>query len=97
MSTLRKFRDARNWKQFHTPDALAKSIAIEAGELLECFQWPGQDFCNDEALLELADILTYAYFLADRLGADPEEIILRKLERTAKKYPVKATPREDKE
>lgn len=94
MEALRQFRDVRNWKQFHTPGALAKSIAIEAGELLECFQWPGQDFSTDEALLELADVLTYAYFLADRLGVNPDELILRKLAHTAEKYPVKLQPSE---
>lgn len=77
----------RAWEQFHTPDNLAKSISIEAGELLECFQWSAQG-SQDEIADELADVLTYSLLLADRLGLDPEQIILNKLDRTAQKYPV---------
>ena len=77
----------RDWGQFHSPGNLAKSIAIESGELLECFQW------NDEAdpervADELADILTYAYLLAQRLHLDPDSIVRSKLQRTRQKYPV---------
>lgn len=85
--TLRAFMAERDWQQFHTPENLAKSINIEAGELLECYQW------NDEADLdevagELADVLTYALLLAEKLDLDPEQIIRAKLERTGRKYPV---------
>jgi len=84
---LRDFAAEREWGQFHTPENLAKSISIEAGELLECFQWDrNPDF--DQVKGELADVLTYCYFLADRLGLDPGEIILAKLEVTRAKYPV---------
>lgn len=87
LNQLRQFVDERDWAQFHTPENLAKSIAIEAGELLECYQWgAGADEQAVEA--ELADVLTYALLLADRLGADPEEIILRKLALTRDKYPI---------
>lgn len=79
--------DERDWGQFHTPENLAKSISIEAGELLECFQW-NADGDRDEVAGELADVLTYALLLADRLDLDPEQIIRDKLERTGKKYPV---------
>jgi len=79
--------DERDWGQFHTPENLAKSISIEAGELLECFQW-NADGDRDEVAGELADVLTYALLLADRLDLDPEQIIRDKLERTGRKYPV---------
>ena len=77
----------RDWAQFHSPENLAKSIAIEAGELLECFQWNAD---ADEARVreELADVLTYCLLLAERIGADPEQIILDKLAVTREKYPV---------
>lgn len=87
LETLRAFMDERDWGQFHTPENLAKSISIEAGELLECFQW-NADGDRDEVAGELADVLTYALLLADRLDLDPEQIIRDKLERTGKKYPV---------
>lgn len=87
LAQLRAFVDARDWAQFHTPENLAKSISIEAAELLEAYQW------NCEAELEqvkqeLADVLTYAYLLADKLGLDPEVIIAEKLKITEEKYPV---------
>lgn len=87
LETLRAFMDERDWGQFHTPENLAKSISIEAGELLECFQW-NADGDRDEVAGELADVLTYALLLADRLDLDPEQIIRDKLERTGTKYPV---------
>lgn len=77
----------RDWAQFHTPENLAKSISIEAGELLECFQWSsGPDLSR--VTEELADVLTYCYLLADRLGLDPDEIVIDKLAVTNDKYPV---------
>ena len=77
----------RDWQQFHSPENLAKSVSIEAAELLECYQW-NADADRDEVAGELADVLTYALHLADRLDLDPEEIIRAKLERTRAKYPV---------
>ena len=77
----------RNWAQFHSPENLAKSIAIEAGELLECFQWNAEGD-TDRVRDELADVLTYCILLADRLGVDPNQIVLDKLAKTRKKYPV---------
>jgi dCTP diphosphatase len=79
--------DERDWAQFHTPENLAKSISVEAGELLECFQW---DSRADEADVrsELADVLTYCFLLADALGADVDEMVLEKLSQTRVKYPV---------
>lgn len=94
--SLRSFVAEREWEQFHTPENLAKSISIEAGELLECFQWT-TDGEVDAATQELADVLTYALLLCDRLGLDPDQIVLNKLEMTRQKYPVsKARGRSDK-
>jgi dCTP diphosphatase len=84
---LAAFVAEREWAQFHTPENLAKSISIEAGELLECFQW--NDAADDgRTRSELADVLTYCYLLAARIGADPDEIVLEKLAVTREKYPV---------
>lgn len=84
---LRDFVAEREWAQFHTPENLAKSIAIEAGELLERFQW-GSSASRDGVVEELADVLTYCVLMADRLGVDPDEIVLSKLEATRAKYPA---------
>ncbi len=87
MEELRAFVAERDWGQFHTPENLAKSISIEAGELLEAFQWKVPD--DQEALKdELADVLTYCFLLADKYGLDPKELILSKLEKTKAKYPI---------
>ena len=96
LTELRAFVAERDWAQFHTPENLAKSISIEAGELLECFQWntnPG-----DERIAgELADVLTYCLLLADRLGVDPTKIVADKLVVSRSKYPAdKARGRSDK-
>ena len=87
MKDLIKFQSERDWKQFHTPENLAKSISIEAAELLEHFQW-NKDYDKQEVVDELADVLTYCLFMAYALDVDVKEIILNKLEKTAKKYPV---------
>lgn len=90
IQTLRDFVAERDWSQFHTPANLAKSISIESAELLECFQW-GDHVTDDnrEAIYdELADVLTYCFLLADKLGEDPETLIAKKLEKTRTKYPV---------
>ena len=84
---LRAFVAEREWAQFHTPENLAKSISIEAAELLECFQW-NADADTDAVTEELADVLTYCLLLADRLGVDPDQIVLDKLELTRAKYPA---------
>lgn len=77
----------REWSQFHKPSNLAKSIAIEAGELLECFQW-NDAAPTERVAAELADVVTYCQLLADRLGLDIDQIVLAKLEQTKAKYPV---------
>lgn len=84
---LRDFVAERDWAQFHTAPNLAKSVSIEAAELLECFQWR-EDADEARVREELADVLTYCLLLADRLGADPAELVLHKLEVTRQKYPV---------
>lgn len=82
-----KFNEDRDWDQFHSPENLSKSISIEAGELLECFQW-NSDYDKNEVSEELADIINYCLLLADKLGVDPKEIVLDKMDKTAKKYPI---------
>ena len=82
-----KFNNDRDWDQFHSPENLAKSISIEAGELLECFQW-NSNFNKDDVCEELADVMNYCLLLANKIGVDPEEIIRQKLEITGKKYPI---------
>ena len=86
-SQLKSFVDEREWAQFHSPENLAKSIAIEASELLECYQW---DDKPDEIQVryELADVLTYCLLLADKYQFDVEDILLKKLEINRQKYPV---------
>ena len=85
MERINKFRDDRNWRQFHNEKDLAISISIEAAELLEIFQWKTseeatQDF--EHLKEEIADVLIYSYMLADNLGLDIDEIIKEKLEKT---------------
>ena len=84
---IKQFNEEREWNQFHSPENLAKSISIEAGELLECFQW-NNNFDKDEVCEELADVVNYCILLADKLDVELEDIILAKLEKTRKKYPV---------
>ena len=87
MDLVVQFTEERDWDQFHSPANLAKSISIEAGELLECYQW--NDDADPSAVEEeLADVLNYCLLLADKLGLDPVEIVKRKLEINARKYPV---------
>ena len=88
------FRDEREWSQFHNPKDLAISLNLEASELLEIFQWSGNDLVCEDKLdkirEELADVLCYSILLADRCGIDMDEIIRTKMERNGKKYPVEA-------
>ena len=84
---IEQFNKERDWDQFHSPENLAKSIAIESGELLECFQW-NNNYNKDEVCEELADVFTYCIMMADKLNVNSEEIILKKLEKTRRKYPV---------
>lgn len=86
-SAVINFTKERDWDQFHSPANLAKSIAIESGELLECFQW-SDDYDKEKVCEELADVVNYAILLADKLGVNLEDIVMRKIEENAKKYPV---------
>ena len=87
-----KFRDERNWKQFHNPKDLAISISLEASELLEVFQWSGSDTSADSHMEkireELADVINYCVLMADACGLDIDEIVEEKIKRNAEKYPV---------
>ncbi len=84
---LRIFNEERDWDQFHSPENLAKSVAIEAGELLECFQW-NNDFDQRAVSDEIADVMMYCIMLADKIDINLEQEILRKLEENKQKYPV---------
>jgi NTP pyrophosphatase (non-canonical NTP hydrolase) len=95
IAKIRRFRDERDWKKFHDPKNLAASIAIEAGELLELFQWmSGEEATrfaaeNKERVSEeVADVAIYLIELADITGIDLAHAIEAKLEKNAKKYPV---------
>ena len=82
-----KFAKDRDWLQFNTPENLAKSISIEAGELLECFQW-NNNYNKDELKYEIADVMNYCILLCHQIGVDPKQIILDKMKISEKKYPV---------
>ena len=87
MQEVMAFSEERDWDQFHSPVNLAKSIAIEAGELLECYQW--SDEADSEAVEEeLADVLNYCLQMAAKLNLDPAEIVRKKMKKNAEKYPV---------
>lgn len=83
-----KFRDERGWKEHDTPEALAKSIIIEAAELLENYQWSDTLPNIENVKEELADVLIYALAMAIDLGYDPEELIMDKLKKNNHKYPL---------
>ena len=85
---VRKFSEDRDWDQFHSPANLAKSIVIEAAELLECFQWSDTDFDLQHVKEELADVLVYSQNLLDKLGLDEDEIVNMKMAQNEAKYPV---------
>lgn len=94
---IRKFSEDRDWDQFHSPSNLAKSICIEASELLECFQWSDDKYDLEEVKEELADVLVYCRNLLDKLGLDEDEIVNAKMEQNERKYPVeKAKGKADK-
>jgi dCTP diphosphatase len=93
LEALRKFRDERDWAQFHTPKDLAVSVSIEAGELLELFQWryDGHDTADldvTQVADEASDVLIYVLLLFDRLGLDPTQEVLSKIALNARRFPV---------
>ena len=85
---IRKFSEDRDWDQFHSPANLAKSISIEANELLECFQWDDNNYDLEHVKEELADVLVYCRNMLDKLGLDEDEIVNAKMTRNEEKYPV---------
>lgn len=82
-----KFNNDRNWKNFHTPGNLAKSISIESAELLECFQWD-EEYDKSHVVEELADVFIYSINMANALNVDIDEIINDKLKINGEKYPI---------
>ena len=85
---IRRFVSDREWEQYHTPANLAKSISIEANELLECFQWSDTEYDLEHVKEELADVMVYCHNLLDELGLDEDEIINVKMDQNEKKYPI---------
>lgn len=94
---IRKFTEDRDWDQYHSPANLAKSIVIEAAELLECFQWSDEEYDLQHIKEELADVMVYSQNLLDKLGLDADEIVNMKMTMNEEKYPVeKAKGKSDK-
>lgn len=89
---LIKFRDERDWAQFHDSKNLATAISIEAAELNELFLWKtikeSEEVNKDKIKEELADILAYSLLLANKHGLNIKEIVLEKIKRNGEKYPV---------
>ena len=88
MERIKKFRDDRDWKQFHTPSNLAKAISIESGELLEEFLWDNDNFNLQNVKEELADVMIYCIHMANALDVNIEDIINMKMDKNEMKYPV---------
>ena len=84
---IRKFTEKRDWDQFLSTENFVKSVVIEVGELLECFQW-GQDADTEEVKEEIADVMNYCLLLSDKLGIDAGKAVYDKLQKSAAKYPV---------
>lgn len=85
---IRNFTIDRDWDQFHSPANLAKSISIEANELLECFQWSDDNYDINEVKEELADVIVYCQNMLDKLGLDVDEIVNEKMAKNEEKYPI---------
>ncbi len=85
---IQEFNDDRDWNQFHTPSNLAKSISIEANELLECFQWNDENYNLEDVKDELADVMNYCIQMSQVLNVDIIDIINAKMDKTEKKYPI---------
>ena len=91
MERIKKFRDDRDWQQFHTPSNLAKAISIESGELLEEFLWDNDNFNLQNVKEELADVMIYCIHMANALDVNIEDIINMKMDKNEMKYPVEKT------
>lgn len=86
---LLKFRNDRDWAQFHNSKDLAVALNIESSELLEIFLWKkAEDANQDKIREELADVFAYAFLLADKYKLDVKEIVLEKIQKNTEKYPV---------
>lgn len=83
-----KFNKDRDWDQFHTPSNIAKSISIEASELLECFQWNDNNYDLESVKEELADVMNYCIQMSQVLSVDIIEIINKKIDKNERKYPI---------
>ena len=89
LEELRHFNQERDWDQFHNGKDLAIGLSVEASELLECFLWKSPEVVNHEKIREeLADVLNYAFQMADKYGLNIKEIMLDKIRKNAAKYPV---------
>jgi len=88
LERIKSFSSDRDWDKFHSPANLAKSISIEANELLECFQWDDKNFDLTSVKEELADVIIYCYDMIDKLKLDDDEIICNKMDKNEKKYPI---------
>ena len=88
LKRIDKFNKDRDWDKFHTPSNLAKSISIEANELLECFQWNDDGYNINEVKEELADVMNYCLQMAMVLNLDIVDIMNDKMDKTEIKYPV---------
>lgn len=85
---IKQFNEERDWDQFHSPSNLAKSISIEAGELLECFQWNDTEYNRDDVVEELADVANYCIQMSQVLGVDLIDVVNAKMDISEKKYPL---------
>jgi NTP pyrophosphatase (non-canonical NTP hydrolase) len=89
IQALIKFRNERDWEQFHNPKDLAMAINIEAGELLEVFLWKNPEEAKKEKIKEeLADVFAFAFLLAEKYNFDVKQIVLEKIRKNSEKYPV---------
>jgi len=89
LEELRTFNKDRDWDQFHNGKDLAIGLSVEASELLEAFLWKApEDVKQDKIREELADVLNYAFQMADKYNLDIKEIMMDKIRRNAEKYPV---------
>ena len=89
IQALLKFRNERDWEQFHNPKDLALAINVEAGELLELFLWKSANEANEEKIREeLADVFAFAFLLADKYKFDVKKIVLDKINKNGEKYPI---------
>ena len=93
---IRKFSSDRDWDKFHSPANLAKTIVIEATELLECFQWDDENYKLEHLKEELADVIVNCQNMLDKLGLDADEIVNAKMDQNEAKYPVEKAKGQNK-